>query len=432
MDNIMLIVDDSAMNREVLSLQFRDSFDIIEAADGTDAIRIIKDCGGNIDIVLLDLIMPEMNGIEVLKRRAEMDCFRDIPVVVITGSNAVEDQLQAFKLGASDYICKPFIPEMIKPRISNVLNSTMRQRNMSVSADELRIKAETDDMTGLYNKATTEQLMAGILAREEAKNHALLVIDIDNFKAVNDIYGHLLGDTTIRIIANAISGFFRKNDIVGRIGGDEFAVLMVNVPSIEIVRSKVSELISLMRFKPNITNPANVTLSVGYALSSWRHIRYSELFGYADTALYQAKNAGKARGQEYGAPISEGCPSAGKYILVLSADRGTVSMIEYQLGGHTEIRCLRSIAELDDFASRCDGEPLMSYIDVSAVAGDTSGFWAEVRESGVLGSSPVIAICREGELGQYSQAIAAGVKEIVTTPIDIGVLKRRAEHALEK
>lgn len=432
MDNTMLIVDDSKMNREVLRLQFMDSFDIIEAVDGADALRIIEERGRSIDIVLLDLIMPEMDGLEVLRRRADMEGFREIPVVVITVSNATEDQLQAFELGASDYICKPFIPEMIKPRISNVLNSAIRKRNMDESAERLRIKAETDEMTGLYNKSTTEQLMMGILAREAGKNHALLVIDIDNFKAVNDIYGHLLGDGTIRIIANAISGFFRKNDIVGRIGGDEFAVLMVNIPSVDIVRSKVSELLSLMRCKPNITNPANVTLSIGYAVTNGKRVSYSEIFASADAALYQAKNGGKARGQEYGAPVNESCPVSGKYVLVLSKDRGTVSMIEYQLAGHTEIRALRSISELRDLADRCGGEPMLSYIDVSEQSGDTAGFWNEVNESGALGKSPVIAICREGELYQYSQAIAAGVKEIVTTPIDIGVLKRRAEHALLK
>jgi CheY-like chemotaxis protein len=96
MDNTMLIVDDSKMNREVLRLQFMDSFDIIEAVDGADALRIIEERGRSIDIVLLDLIMPEMDGLEVLRRRADMEGFREIPVVVITVSNATEDQLQAF------------------------------------------------------------------------------------------------------------------------------------------------------------------------------------------------------------------------------------------------------------------------------------------------------------------------------------------------
>lgn len=126
MDNIMLIVDDMEMNREILKVLFSSNFEIMEADSGEEAIEILEACKGSIDIVLLDLAMPEMSGFELLERRKTLECFREVPVVVITSSAEMEDQIKAFELGVSDYVSKPIIPEIVISRVNNVISSNKR------------------------------------------------------------------------------------------------------------------------------------------------------------------------------------------------------------------------------------------------------------------------------------------------------------------
>ncbi len=159
MDNIMLIVDDMEMNREILKVLFSSNFEIMEADSGEEAIEILEACKGSIDIVLLDLAMPEMSGFELLERRKTLECFREVPVVVITSSAEMEDQIKAFELGVSDYVSKPIIPEIVISRVNNVISSNKRILSIEMEAQKLKIKSELDEMTGLLNKTTTELTM---------------------------------------------------------------------------------------------------------------------------------------------------------------------------------------------------------------------------------------------------------------------------------
>ena len=231
MENVMLIVDDVDMNRDILKVLFQANYEILEAEDGEEALEVLERCQGSIDMVLLDLMMPGMDGFELLKKRKELDSFREVPVVVITGSGQMEDQVKAFELGANDFIVKPFVPEIVISRVNNVMSFNRRMLSIEQEAKKLRIKSELDEMTGLYNKTTTELMMNETLKTGGGQLNVLMVIDIDYFKAVNDSSGHQTGDHVIKIIADLISSLFRKTDIVGRIGGDEFCVLMVDVPS---------------------------------------------------------------------------------------------------------------------------------------------------------------------------------------------------------
>ncbi|MDO5577091.1 MAG: diguanylate cyclase, partial [Fibrobacter sp.] len=300
MDSVMLIVDDTEINREILKVLFKNDYNMMMAENGTQALEILQGCQGNIDVVLLDLIMPDTTGFELLEMRKKLDYFKDVPVIVITSSNAIEDQVKAFELGANDYIQKPFVPEIVVSRVNNVMASSKRLLSVELEAQKLKVKSETDEMTGLFNKVTTELIIEDRLKKSSGQLDAMLIIDIDNFKTVNDTDGHQSGDHVIKIVSNLISSHFRKTDFVGRIGGDEFCVLMVDVPSMQIVRDKVNELIQVMRYKPNLTIPEYVTISIGLATNEKRSTYYAELFQKADEALYQAKANGRAQYREYG------------------------------------------------------------------------------------------------------------------------------------
>ena len=234
----LLIVDDSKLQRAVFRQMLQKSFNLIEAANGDECLKLIEMESARIDMVLLDLVMPGIDGFEVLRRRKEMPAFKEIPVIVLTTSEANEIQVEAFELGANEFIIKPVNPEVALSRINKVLESRRRMQMMYKRQEELQIKAEIDEMTQLLNKATTEKMITQVLETHPEEFHAMLAIDIDNFKAVNDLFGHKVGDHVISVVAATIASQFRKYDIVGRVGGDEFVVFMRNIDTKDIAYTK--------------------------------------------------------------------------------------------------------------------------------------------------------------------------------------------------
>lgn len=294
----LLVVDDLELIRVMTRALFEKKYDVEDASCGDEAMEILHRM--KIDVILLDLYMPGKNGLEVVREIKADKHLCDIPIVVITSSEGVNDQLQAFELGVDDYITKPIIPEIALHRVNNVVQSHKRMLKVMEERKSLIRKAELDGLTGIYNKITTERKIAEALAGTDEGRHALLVFDIDNFKEVNDEEGHLIGDHTLKIVADLISSNFRNTDIVGRIGGDEFVVFMKNVTDESQVESKAQDLIRLLYFKPNLTIPANVSFSVGIAFTGEGSYHYETLFKRADEALYFCKKNGRNRYHIYG------------------------------------------------------------------------------------------------------------------------------------
>jgi len=286
MKDTILIVDDSELIRTSLKALFRKQYKIIEAENGQDAWNCIN--REIVSAVLLDLIMPVMDGIELLKKMRQMDQYSDIPVVIITSSEDNEKLVEAFQAGATDYILKPFHPQITIFRVNNALVANRRMRRILEEEKNLRKKAELDLLTGLYNKITTEERIGKQLAAGPNILCAFFLIDIDNFKKVNDTRGHVVGDHVLKAVADLISSYFRTGDIIGRIGGDEFVAFMWNIPSRKVAVEKAEELVSIVRGEPHST-PEDVTFSVGISFNNGKDMKYSELYNQADKALYQVK-----------------------------------------------------------------------------------------------------------------------------------------------
>lgn len=153
-------------------------------------------------------------------------------------------------------------------------------------------KSERDSMTGISNKSTTEKLIDQALHRESEQTHALFLFDIDNFKGINDQFGHMAGDAVILKIAEILRDTFRTGDVVGRIGGDEFAVLLKSIPDDSLVKQKASEIIAAVE-NAQFEEIMDITISIGISLSKTHGDNFSQLYQTADKALYQAKNCGK-------------------------------------------------------------------------------------------------------------------------------------------
>lgn len=432
MENTMLIVDDAEVNREILKLLFHSDYAILEAEDGEEALAVLERCRGSVDIVLLDLMMPRLSGMELLRKKRELDCLRDVPVVVITSSGALDDQIKAFEYGASDFVVKPFVPEIVESRVNNVMASHQRILTIEQEAQKLRVKSEVDEMTGLYNKVTSEVIINELLKKSERELNVLMIIDIDNFKIVNDTSGHLAGDHVIKIIADLLSSTFRKTDVVGRIGGDEFIVLMTDLPTMDIAYTKANALIQTMRYKPNLTIPEYVTLSVGLAVSRGTEHNYTELFGFADQALYLAKQDGKARFREYGVEPINLENDQRPALLLLSNNRSVCGTAHTQIPA--QVRMLESldVDGLNCVSARDQEKVALACVDVSDQPGDGGALWKQLEAYPWIRPERTFAVCQEGSTAQYAAALRWGVADLLTEPLDAAAFKRRVLRQLEK
>ena len=178
-------------------------------------------------------------------------------------------------------------PEYILCLVQNI-------QERKLNEDRLKLEAERDPLTQLYNKTTTRSLIEECLEKSPTAQHALIIIDIDNFKTINDTRGHTIGDQILLAFANELSRNFRESDILGRVGGDEFVVLIKNIQSIALVCDKLQRFTSAFK-KYGIDNgfPGRLSTSIGVAVFSKDGSTYEELFKKADAALYEAKRNGK-------------------------------------------------------------------------------------------------------------------------------------------
>lgn len=429
MNYTMLIADDNEENRDILSLLFQDDYAILQAKNGLETLTVLEQNSGSIDVVLLDLMMPDLDGLDVLRRRAALPYFQDVPVVVITASNAPEDQIMAFQLGAGDYINKPFVPDIVRSRVKNVMAAHRRRRAIARQALGRKMQPALDLLTGLYNQAAADLEITEVLQTRAQQRHALLVIDIDNYQTVKALSGQAAAEHTVRIVADLISGLFRKSDIVGRMEGDAYVVLMTDVPSSQSVQEKANTLIQLMKYKPNLTIPENVSVSVGYVITDDDARSYAQLMACAKQALHAAKLAGKACAREYGvahAPVDEDALHA---VLLVSRNRSVCSMVQALMPEQLRVIEVLTLADLPRVTPQQIARIKMAYIDVSDQE-DCAQVWSTISTYSWVRALPTIAVCEEGNMTQYRSAMAAGVEDILSAPLESAVFRRRTMKLL--
>ena len=391
----MLIVDDNEIDRNIIANYFAEDFMILEAQSGEECFRILKEYKYNIDIVLLDNWLPDMTGVDILKERKLDQRFADIPIIIVTVNNDSANLIEAFKNGADDYITKPLVREVIKARVSNVLIATRKYAEIQKKNRELSELSELDQMTGLYNKMTTVNKINNRLY--EHKNHigAIIVVDMDDFKYINDSEGHLIGDHAIRRVSRILKDNFRKEDIIGRIGGDEFVVFLNDIPDKEIARRKARDIIRIFKVKKSTVIKGRTTVSVGLAFADNGTNDYKELFDRADKALAEAKKYGKACYHEYG------MDDYGTY------EEKRDKVIKQQ----REIRII--IADLSN--DEDDGKLIMDYLD----------------NNKEIAGIPKIAVCKESNIEQCKIAIQGGVVDLMMEPIEKDIVRRRVSRIIK-
>ena len=286
----ILIVDDETINIRALSQVLRPEYTVYMARDGRTAIETAESVTP--DLILLDIIMSDMSGYEVITELKNSDRTREIPVIFITGLSGVEDEEKGFLLGAVDYITKPFNNTIVRARIRQHLQ-TLRQLRM------IKRLGVIDPLTDIANRrGFNERLeIEWAHAIRDKSTLSMLMIDIDHFKRYNDTYGHPQGDVLLQTIAAIFhQTLVRSTDFAARWGGEEFTVLLPGTNTdgalkiAERIRSDV-ERTAVPRADGSDTH---VTISIGvYSQSPQPGDLANDFVTGADKALYAAKNSGR-------------------------------------------------------------------------------------------------------------------------------------------
>lgn len=290
----ILIVDDEPVNIKYLLgiLREEPSYEIFVATNGKKALEIAG--SKKLDLILLDIIMPDVDGYEVCRQLKKQPHTQSIPVIFITALGSEIDEGKGFEMGAVDYIAKPLHPIVVKARVKTHLQ--LKKQN-----DVLKKLSFSDGLTGLFNRSYLDQYIFAEWNRSKRSQSAIAMImaDIDYFKPFNDGYGHLAGDECLKKVARSLgAALTRDSDVCCRYGGEEFVTLLpeTNLDGALIVANKqlqnVRELAHPHAYS-KVSKSVTVSLGVASLVPQQYDNNHEVLISMADSALYQAKNAGR-------------------------------------------------------------------------------------------------------------------------------------------
>ena len=289
MIHIMIVDDDAANLRTAGHILTRNHMRVTALDSGAAMLSGIQK-NDLPDLILLDIKMPEMDGFEALShlrdKEKEMG-LGEIPVIFLTADDAPDTERLGFEAGVSDYIRKPFDPDILLRRVSNIVS---KEKRLST----LRSEADTDKLTGFLNKSAAARAMTALCASDLG---CLAVVDLDSFKLVNDLFGHKMGDNILICFAAILRGAVPEGSTIGRIGGDEFTVFssgMQTEAEVAALTARINQEL-VAKAKELMGEDMDIPLgaSVGAVFVPQHGDNYESLFRLADQAMYTVKKNGK-------------------------------------------------------------------------------------------------------------------------------------------
>lgn len=285
----ILVVDDQPINIQVIFQVLGNDYNILMATSGKQAIKVCQD---NLpDLILLDVMMPEQDGLETCRQLKADKVLTDIPVIFVTGLQHQTDEDACWDAGGVDFIQKPFNANTLRNRVK--VHLTLKRQ-----ADLLRNMAYLDGSTGIYNRRYFDSKLQNQLAQHRRKQSplAILLIDIDHFKQFNDSFGHLAGDDALQKVATALKlSCSRPGDYVARYGGEEFVVLLVDTDAkgaVKVAKKMLHNVLALTIPHP-YSSVGAVSISIGIAIADKDDDYSTDVIDRADQQLYISKQRGR-------------------------------------------------------------------------------------------------------------------------------------------
>jgi two-component system cell cycle response regulator len=294
---VVLLVEDNESDSRMVRHFLKDlPLQINSVASGKEAVKVAQ--SGGADLMLLDILLPDVDGFEVCRQVKNSERGRDIPLVVITCLDDMESKFKCLELNVDDFLVKPIVPRELRARVKILLEKKKRLDKLRSQYDAALNSAVVDRLTGLYNHGFFKKFLD--LEIKKSLRHkypiTLIMIDIDDFKRYNDSFGHPVGDKILQELAQVLRKTVREVDLVARYGGDEFAVVLPYSDSQGALRvaQRIDQAIKSPGFSAKVpTAQKELTVSMGVAWYPADAVHADELIHSADQRLYGAKLKGK-------------------------------------------------------------------------------------------------------------------------------------------
>jgi two-component system, cell cycle response regulator len=299
MGSTILVADDERLTREHLVSLLRTNGYAVEAFE--DGQSLVERVGkGGVDLVLLDVLMPRLSGLEACRIIKSLSQEAFLPVVLLTVRADTQSRVDGLRIGADDYVTKPFDERELIARVEAMLRIKKLHDHVAKARAKLEQLSVHDELTGLYNYRYLHTRLGEEFKRAERYHDPLacIVIDIDRLQAVNEVGGRPLGDNVVRGVSDIVRRSVREVDVIARFGGDEFLLVLpsTHFAGSVTVAERIWREVTERPFFAEQTGPIRVTLSVGVALYPSRDVRSKDaLLRAADAALHQAKKDGGNR-----------------------------------------------------------------------------------------------------------------------------------------
>lgn len=295
---LVLVVDDTEEIRRLVKFSLKAAgIESAEASSGPEALFAVETLRP--DVMVLDVMMPQMDGYEVLREMKRRFPDIDLPTILLTAKTELSDKAEGFEAGAQDYLTKPFAPQELVMRVKAQIRAKQEREKLRIAARGLEELSATDELTGVYNRRHLMQRLKEAFAEVERYHHplSLMLFDIDHFKQINDTYGHSAGDDVLRALPGIIKPKVRQEDIMARYGGEEFVLLLPNTTCTAAVElaDRVREMVASHTFTCG-SQKLHITISIGVAgLPVDEVATPEEMLDIADKRLYVAKHLGRNR-----------------------------------------------------------------------------------------------------------------------------------------
>lgn len=294
----VLVVDDVEDNIVLLTFELEDEgFDVIPASSGQACLEMVE--RDTPDIILLDMRMPGISGLETLEQLKADERTRDIPVIMVSASTADSSVIKALDIGAHDFISKPIEYPVLSARMRSALRLVNARHALIKANEELERLATEDPLTNTYNRRHYFTLSEVEYAKTRRHNRPLsvLMIDADLFKAINDTYGHAAGDQALRVLTECCRQASRESDILGRLGGEEFAITCpdADLDGALALAERIRESCEKRETKAPNNKVFSFTVSIGVTAIIDTDENFSQALQRADNILYRAKAEGRNR-----------------------------------------------------------------------------------------------------------------------------------------
>ncbi len=297
----ILIAEDEPVSRRLLcAFLEKQGYDVVATGSGQEAWDVLQSASPP-RLALLDWMMPEIDGLEICKRLRSPVERPYTFILLLTSRDTKVDLIRGFEAGADDYLTKPFDPEELNARLRAGIRILKLEDQLVAAREEMHFKATHDTLTTIWNRAGVLDIFKRELARSHREGSSITVIlgDLDHFKSVNDTYGHRMGDEVLQEAARRLVGSVRSYDIVGRLGGEEFLILLLGCDP-QRTRDRAEHIRTAFANGEFIRSNENIPLTISLgalATADWSSLGIEELLRAVDLALYRAKEAGRNRSE---------------------------------------------------------------------------------------------------------------------------------------